>query len=1401
MVRDANSQEWGRFWVPRSEPIHVDEHGFTIHATKHWREFSNPQLRTTAELVYVSPVTVLLGEPGSGKSFELDWLKKHLETSCDRAVQFLDLGRYAQPGTLEAALRRILKDCIDDNAATVLLLDALDECRVNIKRAEAVLENVLYDVTPSALRIFIACRTPAWPTTFEEMLRAHWKGQEDVGIFEIAPHSREQVCERLREHRIDELDFFKALLHSRAYGLSLQPLGLKFLISQFEDEAEFSTTRWDLYERGCSALLRESKRRLDDGVLALPNTHQRLQLAGLLATCALLTNCTDFVLDGDGEVPQGETACLSAEQLNSIPLLFHDNEWHPGREHCDEILQSGLFVTKSSGVFTFAHRTYAEFLAARFVDSLGLSVEKVTRLLTLPDGTGRLVQQLREFAGWMTHGNRQILEFLLGSDPAFIFDSSVPMADDEGIASAFEELADLVRRYKFPIYELSLIRSYGRLAHPGLREKLRAIVANREEVCALRQFAADVASASGLVNEIAELVDIALNESENYEVRQHAANAVRDAGSSELKCCLLPMMKGSHESDVDDELKGIALHCALDANASVGSLISHLEGEKNPHYAGAYASGMRRMENADIVQSDIVPLIRWLRHQLAPERLDYSWEEFVFHMFSKTASAVIQFDDGWVEFGEAAWLAVSKHHRLSAERQNRRFDSGLELERHRERRLRMFEAMLVAASGNEAFAASTLRSGTGLLTDADGAYLIEAYEREVGTESTQRILANLMLGYLFESDGIVREWVLNAAGPDADPLDQLLAEVVGGSLAAIPLDSPLAETLRNSASMAREFAERKSSSSGEMSVDLLYAALQRAEGGESWQWLNILSYLCHEGEFGGFPSFFDEVTKLPLWTKLDVETHSRLAAVACRYLHDSAPVATELTPNQGNTYEDGGIAALVLLWSRPGDRTSDFLELAVKWSRGLARYNRDGQPRSVVNELLEEGYEFDSGSVLPVLLAVCVRYITHDSPRMPDFADEFMPAALLARLEQTLPSLPDGEGFFTLCTYLLKRNSSAALELLVTRLSTLQDLATHFSSKCLELLAQSAPRKFIDVVWPRLCRDAKAVASFAAEGQLMASSQAYPLLLVEAAVTEQIFEILEESYPSSEDLPTNGPVTRRHHIQEFRKCCIFSLREKADVPSIAALERIFSRHPELPWIASAAHHAEQKAARDAWIPFELNEVAAVVSRSASRVVRTEEELHATVIEELQAIANSISARSAQPLAYFLWDEKSGEPKHEPRLCDWLASELRRRLEYRGAIVNREVQVRAHNPKGVGERTDILIEVSRALFRKGGGDVLRLVIEVKGCWNDELLTAPASQLRDNYMKAVGASTGIYLVMWFYCDRWADVDSRKRRTRKLVPDETVAGCLAAISASCAEASTATALVSPLLIDCTY
>lgn len=154
-------------------PIRVDEHGYTVLGEKNWRAFYNPHLRATNELLGASEVLVLLGEPGSGKSFELGRLKSQAEAAAARTVRFIDLGRYADAGVLDAALRRALKDCIDEGIPTILFLDALDECRVNIKRAETVIEDVLLEVDASALRIVITCRTRAWPRSLEEIGRAH----------------------------------------------------------------------------------------------------------------------------------------------------------------------------------------------------------------------------------------------------------------------------------------------------------------------------------------------------------------------------------------------------------------------------------------------------------------------------------------------------------------------------------------------------------------------------------------------------------------------------------------------------------------------------------------------------------------------------------------------------------------------------------------------------------------------------------------------------------------------------------------------------------------------------------------------------------------------------------------------------------------------------------------------------------------------------------------------------------------------------------------------------------------------------------------------------------------------------------------------------------------------------
>jgi len=42
-----------------------------------------------------------------------------------------------------------------------------------------------------------------------------------------------------------------------------------------------------------------------------------------------------------------------------------------------------------------------------------------------------------------------------------------------------------------------------------------------------------------------------------------------------------------------------------------------------------------------------------------------------------------------------------------------------------------------------------------------------------------------------------------------------------------------------------------------------------------------------------------------------------------------------------------------------------------------------------------------------------------------------------------------------------------------------------------------------------------------------------------------------------------------------------------------------------------------------------------------------------------------------------------------------------------------------------------------------------IVEMRGCWNKELMTAMEEQLKDRYLKNNPSPYGMYLVGWFTC----------------------------------------------------
>ena len=83
---------------------------------------------------------------------------------------------------------------------------------------------------------------------------------------------------------------------------------------------------------------------------------------------------------------------------------------------------------------------------------------------------------------------------------------------------------------------------------------------------------------------------------------------------------------------------------------------------------------------------------------------------------------------------------------------------------------------------------------------------------------------------------------------------------------------------------------------------------------------------------------------------------------------------------------------------------------------------------------------------------------------------------------------------------------------------------------------------------------------------------------------------------------------------------------------------------------------------------------------------------------------------------FLWnkiDDCQYIPKDENSFSNYVKIHLDDDLKTRGIIVNREVEIRR------GEITDIHVDAILFKDRKDIIDILKAIIEVKGCWNPEL----------------------------------------------------------------------------------
>ncbi len=393
-------------------------------------------------------------------------------------------------------------------------------------------------------------------------------------------------------------DRFQQQLHvQNAVPLAIRPITLEFLIGVSQHQRA-QLTRKTLYLEGCRILCDEkSDSRLASPQLARPRPERRLAIAAQLAA-ALIFARKSAIWDGP---PYGENVESDVLVREIVEATAEASE-RVSVEEMRDVLGSNLFITLTPHRRVFAHQTYAEFLAAHYATTCGLTDEQILTLVTHPgDPDGRIVPQLAETVAWIATGNSGVFDLIIKVDPQLLLRSDVATASFDDKQTLVAALLRAFDRGTI-VDELSLRDEYGQLDHPQISQQLLPHIVDRSKEIIVRRAAIDIAEQCSGARDLSGIfADLALDASEMLQVRVQAAHAVGRVGEIATRKRLVPLITSASSADMDDDLKGTALHALWPNLIAIETVFASLISPKKDSYYGAYDS---------FIVSTLIPQLR-----------------------------------------------------------------------------------------------------------------------------------------------------------------------------------------------------------------------------------------------------------------------------------------------------------------------------------------------------------------------------------------------------------------------------------------------------------------------------------------------------------------------------------------------------------------------------------------------------------------------------------------------------------------------------------------------------------------------------------------------------------------------------------------------------------------------
>lgn len=1208
----------------------------------------------TLEQLISSPVLILLGEPGLGKSQTLadtrSNIANRIEAEGNRTL-YLDLSRYGDESRLDKDLfsSSLLTDWQTNNYRLYIFLDSFDECLLKVDTLVHLFSTEFsrHQEQSGRLHLWIACRTAVWPSSLTESLKNVW-GEKQVATYSLAPLRRKDVCEAAAVNNIHPSDFLEEVIGKGVTSLAIKPITLEFLIGVYKKQGNKLLGNQklnELYLEGCRALCVEmkDKNRHRQRSISRLSVEQRVVVAARIAAMMVFSNRPSIWV---GEPYESSEDDLLLRDICEGYEIVQGRRFEVRREVVWEVLNTGLFSSADLDRMAWAHRTYSEFLSAWYLKLRKVDKQKILNLIVhLGEGGGRIIPQLHETTSWIASMDSEVFLEVLSTDPDVLLRSDLLNDQDNSTKELFVKTmlelcgrGNLCYSYRYKAYE-SL--NYSRLSSqlsPYIEDKNKNIYA--------RYLALDIAADCRLEVVHPLLLKVALDSEQPYVVRYRAVRILADDGSSKIQVKLKPLALGTEE-DSQDYIRGYALQAVYPKHMTTQEFLACLTRPRDNIIGGAYQDFIAEEVAQRIPGNDLVIAIRWLKDLPSYRDLNYPFNYLSDRLLIRAWESL---DNASVlkEFAEVAAQRLQQYDQVIDGYGDTSFAQLLQEDAEKRRRLLGAVVSEIADTKHGSYYVSG-HSGCSVLhpLDEDFEWLVHQ-SRVAKSDQEREIYASLVRRRIDWEDTYKLEVILKNV--DSSPA---LKKEFSWYLGSIDLDSAEAEEKRT---RYNEEQQRSDSHMHRLSDPLLkervLSCLERFEQGDMNAWWHLYQLLLMlPGSERYSERWKVDMTDFPGWKNANESTKDRIVAAAKKYIYEGDPDTSVWLGKRAVNYPAiGGYRALRLIAMIDRSFISQ-LPAAIwqKWAGIILFYpNVNNDPDKEIRRfILEEAYAKAPQEFIRVLDIVidsendCDSHIQSHIETTEYIWDEQLEGFLLNKVKDNrLTESNFGYILQTLLTHeieLARKIAKSYLSIHALRSQNSHEKAIASAKKLLLYTDDAA----WSVVWRVIQHDTdvgkailEAVATHTAyDGQVDSK--------LTADDVANLYVFLHKNYPNvsthqdeSNEKALNGPEARliapMDNIRTWQGYLPQRLQERGTQEACSALRKIIDMIPEqkdaIQWRLA---EAEILARRQSWEPPSSMEVLRSISKEepsiselSKQVDETREDLKRKMSEEPKISINN-----------------------------------------------------------------------------------------------------------------------------------------------------------------------------------